>query len=185
MPGLQTRHSEKLPFFEVERECRVCQTRHSEKLPFLEVERECRVCRPGIRKSCLFWKSSANAGVRGGDDSSRRGGRGAEPRATTHPLRRPRTSSGTFEGGDERVGELGGDVAAGGERGVALVEDHMPLLSGHKRHDRRHLACRDELHASGCVHGVQRGCECAREPLGYLPASDGGREEGVRKSKKV
>ena len=27
-----------------------------------------------------------------------------------------------LEGGDERVGELRGDVAPGGERGVALVE---------------------------------------------------------------
>ena len=82
-----------------------------------------------------------------------------------------------FEGGDERVGKLGGDVAAGGERGVALVESQHSLLSGHEWHDRCHLTCHDELHASGCVHEVQSGRESSGEPLGYLPPSDGGREK--------
>ena len=83
-----------------------------------------------------------------------------------------------LEGGDERVGELGGDLAPGGERGLALVEGHLLLLLEQERHDRRHLAHRGELHASGHVHEVQSGRESSREPLGYLPPSHGtGTEE--------
>ena len=84
------------------------------------------------------------------------------------------------------MGELGGDVAAGGERGVALVEGQL-LSVVRERHTRGNLTQCRELHASGHVHEVHRGCQHWRlEPLGYLPPSDiRGREDGVRRTEKV
>ena len=81
---------------------------------------------------------------------------------------------------DSPPGEAHRQSTCSGERGVALVESQHSLLSGHEWHDRRHLTCHDELHASGCVHEVQSGRESSGEPLGYLPAPDGGGVRGGR-----
>ena len=68
----------------------------------------------------------------------------------------------------------------------ALLDiDLDPRLQGYGRHAHDVVLATNALHASGHIQEVQRACECAREPLGRLPASDGGREEGVRRGKKV
>ena len=70
---------------------------------------------------------------------------------------------------DGRIGELGGHVPAGGERGLALEKDHLDSLVL-ERHTRSMHAQADEIRAHGRLDDVQLLCKCTWEVRGCLPS---------------